>query len=141
MLGGTRTTLRCWVQADFGREVPEEVLLTLTTFETPLFPEGVVRGRVFKDQDGNGSFDGSDVGFPNARVSLAPGSCSNYGQAMTTTSDGDGWYSFADVEPGPYCLYMSKPNTCKLFSTANGFDLSVDWASVIDKNFGFEGCR
>ena len=131
----------CWLQAKFAGEVPEEVLRSLTTIDTPLLAEGVVTGRVFKDQDGNGSFGGSDVGFPGAQVSLAPGSCSNFGQPMTTSTDSNGWYSFSNVDPGPYCVYLAKPNTCKKFSTADSYDLSVDWASVMEKNFGLEGCR
>ena len=131
----------CWLQSESAEDVPEAVFRELTTYETPQLPEGVVSGRVFKDQDGNGAFGGSDVGFSGARVALAPGACSNPGQATTTTTDSNGWFSFSNVNPGPYCLYVPKPSTCQKFSTADSHDISVDWGSVDEKNFGLEACR
>lgn len=131
----------CWLRSESAEDVPEAVFRELTTFETPLLPEGVVSGRVFKDQDANGAFGGSDVGIPSARVSIAAGNCGNPGQAMTTTTNNDGWYSFSSVDPGPYCVYVAKPNTCQKFSTADSFAISVDWGSEVEKSFGLEGCR
>jgi hypothetical protein len=131
----------CWLQTENTEDIPEETFDVLTIFEIPLLPEGVVNGRVFKDQDGDGEFGGLDVGLAGARVTLAPGTCGNPGQAIPTTTDSNGWYSFSNVDPGPYCIYVPKPTTCQQFSTADSYDLSVDWGSVNEKNFGLTACR
>jgi hypothetical protein len=131
----------CWLLEESAEKIPDEVEQELTTFETPRLPDGVVSGKVFKDQDGNGEFGGSDVGFSGAKVALAPGMCSNPGQAMTITTNNNGRYSFDTVAPGQYCLYVPKPSNCQNFSTADGYDISVGWGSVIEVNFGLLACR
>ena len=131
----------CWLMSEGAEEVPDSISGELTTFQTPILTGGVINGRIFKDQDGNGAFGGADVGFPGAQVSLAPGSCSNPGAAKTTRTNSEGWYSFGDVDPGNYCLFAAKPTTCQGFSTADSENISVKWESFFEKNFGLESCR
>jgi hypothetical protein len=131
----------CWMYASGADEVPEDVYRELMTFVTPLLPVGEVKGRVFKDYDGDEVFNNNDVGFPGAQVHLGPGTCGNTGQLTTKSTNNEGWYSFGNVTPGSYCLYVTKPTTCKIFSTTDSYNITVIGGDVIQKNFGLEGCR
>jgi hypothetical protein len=132
----------CWLKMSSAREVPpDEVLRELTLYYAPPLPTGEVYGRVFRDNDNSGSFNSGDAGYAGAQVSLASGSCSNPGQAISTMTDNDGRYYFPDVIPGSYCLTAIKPSTCKVFTTPSSHDITVSGGSGVEKNFGMDGCR
>jgi protocatechuate 3,4-dioxygenase beta subunit/methionine-rich copper-binding protein CopC len=64
------------------------------------FTTGAVSGTVFNDVNGNGSQDAGDVGLSGWTIDLIQ----NTSVIATTTTDGNGFYSFAGLEPGLYTV-------------------------------------
>jgi hypothetical protein len=136
----------CWLPEDAAEEVPDEVRAELEIFDAPLLASPTVAnsqvsGRVFEDHDLSGNYTSGDEGYGGAQVSLAPGSCRNPGPATTTSTANNGRYSFSNVSPGTYCLTAVKPNICKNFSTPGSYEITVPEGSVVERDFGLEGCR
>ncbi len=72
-----------------------------------------ISGTVFLDQNDNGTQDGADLGIANVTIELL----NNVGSvAATTTTDANGIYSFANLQPGTYSV--REPN--QPANTANG---------------------
>ncbi|WP_083389696.1 SdrD B-like domain-containing protein [Trichormus sp. NMC-1] len=80
--------------------------------------------KVFHDLDADGIQDAGEQGIANASVNLLD----TAGNVIaTTTTDGDGLYSFNDLQPGDYKVQFVQPNDFTNVSTANvGVDDSVD---------------
>ncbi|MGB0383793.1 MAG: SdrD B-like domain-containing protein [Ardenticatenaceae bacterium] len=66
---------------------------------------GSVRGTVIDDTNGNGSPDGGESGIAGVSITLSGGSSD-----VTTTTDADGNYDFANVTPGDYTVIESDPD-------------------------------
>ncbi len=66
---------------------------------------GTISGVVFDDTDGNGSQDGGDPGFAGVPVSLLDGAT----PVGSTTTSGDGSYSFSNLAEGTYTVRLVTP--------------------------------
>ncbi len=60
--------------------------------------------RAYIDVDGNGAFDGSDIGVGSATITV-----SGEGGEQTATTDNSGLASFTSLSPGSYTLSISGP--------------------------------
>jgi hypothetical protein len=69
---------------------------------TPIL-NGSVSGIVWRDFDADGNRESGDSGIPGKTVRLYSGSCGS-GLIGTTSTNGNGNYSFSDVVPGNYCV-------------------------------------
>ena len=69
---------------------------------TPVLP-GSISGIVWRDFDYDGNRDIGDGGISGRTVTLRSGGCSG-SVVGTTTTDGSGAYSFADIPAGNYCV-------------------------------------
>jgi hypothetical protein len=127
-------------------ELPDDYLQTLEVYSIPILSSptplaGSVAGRVFADRDQTGNYTDGDDGISGAQVSLAAGTCRNPGQAVTTTTNNNGRYTFSNVTPGTYCLTATRPNTCKIFTTNSSYEITVPEGSTVERDFGLDGCR
>ncbi|MFN2167720.1 MAG: SdrD B-like domain-containing protein [Anaerolineae bacterium] len=94
---------------------------TATPTATP--PHGAVTGLAFFDENGNLAPDEGEPGLPGALLALKAGNT----VVATQTSDSNGLFTFAGVEPGYYTLmeqsppagYASSPNLVTLALEAN----------------------
>jgi len=67
----------------------------------------------------DGTLDEDEPGIQGVTLALFPGECAATapGNALTTTTDSDGLYSFTGLVPGPYCVLLdtaSEENTLAL---------------------------
>lgn len=96
------------------------VTKTPTVTRTPFFPSatppililmptamiqanGVISGKVYRDENGNGSFNPADAPLAGVTVQLGAGACPSSG-IQTTQTGGDGKYTFSALPAGQYCI-------------------------------------
>lgn len=81
-------------------------------FRYVFFP-GVVEGRVFRDENDNGTFEeGTDVAGPGLRVFLRSDDGGSPGDTLdSVVTDAGGAFQFARVAPGDYFLEFENPGT------------------------------
>lgn len=71
-----------------------------------------ISGKVFRDENGSGSFNPADTPLVGVTVLLGKGACPSSGLAATQTT-GDGSYTFTSLTAGQYCIMVdtnSLPN-------------------------------
>jgi hypothetical protein len=66
-------------------------------------PNGSIAGYVFRDFNFNGTRNAGEAGLGGWTVNLGSGACPSSGLA-STTSAGNGSYSFSGLGPGTYCV-------------------------------------
>lgn len=76
---------------------------------------GTISGQVRLDEDQDGNLADSDPGIPGVTVQLwtdpnGDGDPSDGEMVLTTTTDGDGYYTFTDVPPGKYVVVEIDPD-------------------------------
>jgi hypothetical protein len=71
--------------------------------------QGALLGYVWEDQDGDGVFDGTEVGLENITVYLCTSTPCNSGTAsQTVNTDSNGLYSFGNLTPGSYFVAVDR---------------------------------
>jgi uncharacterized protein (DUF2141 family) len=90
---------------------------------------GIVSGVVFNDLNGNGAQDAGEVGIGGVVMKLINGTM------RTTTTAGNGFYSFADVAPGTYTVQETDPDGY-VSTTPNSRAVSVASGGSATANFG-----
>ena len=127
----------CWMRSEGAQDIPEEALLELTTYDTPILAA-------------EWSADGSSkTRMPTVRlVGLMSAS-----RALRYHWHLDHAAAQARQPPQPqtavagihsqkwnrdHCVYTTRPNTCRQLSTADSYDLSVDWGAVLEKTSGWK---
>ena len=84
---------------------------TATATSAPLANSSIL-GKVFRDENGSGSFNPADTPLIGVTVFLGSGACPSSGLAVTQTAS-DGSYTFASLPAGQYCVTVdtsSLPN-------------------------------
>jgi hypothetical protein len=78
---------------------------TPTPTRTATIIPGNISGIVFRDGNGDLSYQSGETGIGGAGVRLRQGSCGSPGaEVASTTTGGDGRYSFGGLAPGTYCV-------------------------------------
>jgi|GEM_PF-2418250 len=87
----------------------------------------VLKGKVYEDNNGNGTYDNSDVVAPGVTLFLRNATDADAGNGgfYTTTSDSNGDYSFIDTTGGEYKIWFALPYGKKETTC----DASVDWSA------------
>lgn len=83
---------------------------TPTSTPTPV-PIGSISGIVFIDMNNNGVKDGAESGWSGRTVRLRSGGCGG-SVAATTTTGGNGSYSFTNLTEGNYCVEVQVTGGC-----------------------------
>lgn len=107
--------------------------LTLTIDPLPAPQPGSIGGLVYRDGNGNGSYDAGETVVPQVQIYLRPNGCNGTGLIANTTSAADGRYLFAAVQPGNYCVstvtsngyYDSRPVTLSANQAQEGIHLQA----------------
>ncbi len=111
-----------------------------------------IGNRVFQDLDGSGLPDGgNEPGLSNVQVELYGGSCPMNGtlpssaRIGTTTTDGNGNYSFPNQMPGKYCVAVNDSSVPSLYdaNTSNPVNAALNQnggdQNQCDFGYGFAG--
>jgi uncharacterized repeat protein (TIGR01451 family) len=116
--GGTASSVATLPSAVSNIVVPVSQISTGNNFGE--LPTGAISGRVFGDNNNNGTLDAGESGIAN--VSLVLTGTDDQGAAVnaTTTSDANGAYSFANLRPGTYTVTepTQPPGTVNGITTA-----------------------
>jgi hypothetical protein len=122
----------------FGSTTPNSVTVLLNTpaqVEVVDFGDyglpGEVHGTVFNDLDGDGVQGPGELGLSGVTVALRQGG----GVVSTTTTGGDGAYSFPNVAPGAYIVRETDP-AGYVSTTPNDVSVSVSPGGSAVANFG-----
>ena len=94
--------------------------------------QGTVSGEAFNDANGNGVKDAGEGGIGGVVISLIGGG------TITTTTSGDGSYSFSDVLEGSYMVESEVPAGF-VRTTLSPVPVSVAPGGSANANFGFQG--
>jgi hypothetical protein len=87
-----------------------------TKTKTPKPPKnGWISGKVWKDQNSNGTKDSSEAWYSGVTVQLGKGKCGSTGY-MTATTNSSGVFRFNNLPPGDYCVTIDLPKTCGTYS-------------------------
>lgn len=101
---------------------------TFTVTASPTEPtEGAISGFVFRDEDGNGVFNGGDSALTGVTLKLAGSACPASG-LTTSTTNGSGIYFFNGLTAGTYCVRVDQstlPNIGGSWSASLPFELTV----------------
>ncbi|WP_017655312.1 SdrD B-like domain-containing protein [Fortiea contorta] len=106
-------------QADFGFRPPSN---------------GWIGDTVFRDRNGNGIQDNNEPGIPDVKVTLTLAD----GTTRSTTTDGNGLYSFSHLPPGAYQVAADVPPRHVLTTGVNPFHINLLPNQHLDHaDFGF----
>lgn len=104
-------------------------------------PVGSVSGIVWQDSNANGTKQQNESGYARVNVFLGTGACNNRAMGtLTTTTNANGNYSFSNVSPGTYCLFMNIVPTCESYSIATTpleYTVVITSGGTLQYNFGF----
>ncbi len=109
---------------------------------TPIPPDpenASISGTVFKDGNGDGVMNGTDIGLSGVTVRLGSGSCMSTGLGSTTSS-GSGSFSFSNLAAGTYCLSVdtSGSGSYSIITTSSQFTIVLSSGDSVSKKFGFQ---
>jgi hypothetical protein len=109
---------------------------------TPIPPDpqnASISGTVFKDSNGDGVMNGTDIGLSGVTVRLGSGSCMSTGLGSTTAS-GSGSFSFSNLAAGTYCLSVdtSGSGSYSSITTSSQFTIVLGSGDSVSKKFGFQ---
>ena len=79
----------------------------VTGINQGVYLPGAIDGEVFQDNNGNGSYDGSEKGVSGINVELDDGEGN---KVASTTTGRDGSYNFGTLTPGSYTVKVSSGN-------------------------------
>ncbi|NNF56078.1 MAG: DUF11 domain-containing protein, partial [Acidimicrobiales bacterium] len=96
---------------------------SVVTIDAGLIFPGSIGDFVFEDTDGDGIQDGGETGVGGITVNLLDGSGT---QISTTTTAGDGSYSFTDLAPGDYQIEFVPSGVYGLAPQDSGSDDALD---------------
>ena len=106
-------------------------ILTLSLFSLPYIAfcgSLSIEGKVFDDKNCNGQRNGPDTGISGVTITLNPG-------AITTTTAGDGTYSFTGLNAGAYTVKENDPSGyCS--TTPNKVTVKLAKKKVTNIDFG-----
>ncbi len=107
------------------------IILTLSLFSLPYIAfcgTLSISGRVFNDKNCNGQKNGPDIGIGGVTITLNPG-------AITTTTAGDGSYSFSGLNAGTYTIKETDPaGYCS--TTPNKIGVQLAKKNIKNQDFG-----
>jgi len=86
-------------------------LCPLPATPTPTPEPGSITGGVYNDQNLNEVRNGGEPGISNVTVRIGRGACGSTGLTSTTTA-GNGSFSFNNLEAGTYCVSVNITPTC-----------------------------
>lgn len=86
---------------------PGICLIPTPTPTEPVRP-GIIRGRLFMDNNADGAFNGTDTNWYGP-IRLGSGACPSTGMAAYNTLTG--FYAFTNLTPGTYCVSHDIPYT------------------------------
>lgn len=89
---------------------------------------------VWEDRDGDGIQDRTETGVPG--VSIALRACNGESDLATTTTDGNGNYSFTDLAEGRYELWVDKPAGYDFSPTQRGTSRAKDSDALASGKIG-----
>ncbi len=115
---------------------PTVVVPTATITPQPL---GSISGLVWNDANGDGSRQGGEVGMGAATVFLGQGACPSSGY-KTTTSAGNGTFTFNSLPAGTYCVSMNITpvcNTPSIPTTPTSYTITIKPGGKAQVAFGF----
>ena len=94
----------------------------------PVFDQGVLLGRAFCDEDGDGRFDRGESGLPGARIFLDAG--------YYADTDIEGQFHFSDIDPGLHLVKIDAhtlpPGSEIVSDEARAFNVTRGLPAVID---------
>ena len=100
------------------------------TWDAGIYRPATLGNFVWLDANGNGLQDGGEPGINNVTVNLlnADGSpaLDSGGNAITTTTDGTGFYEFTDLRPDDYLVEFVPPAGFKITPQDAGNDDTID---------------
>ncbi len=105
--------------------------------------EAAISGFVFRDENGNGVFDGGDSALVGVSLRLAGAACPASG-LTTTSTNGSGIYFFTGLSAGTYCVRVdqnSLPNIGGTWSPSMATEHTVvvgEGQTVGGQDFSFE---
>jgi DNA/RNA endonuclease YhcR with UshA esterase domain len=101
------------------------------------FEPGSVSGRLFRDDNENGTYDeGADLVAAGIPVDLFSGSSATGDPAATTSTDKDGLFEFETLRPGTYTLKIHLLETMELVGGATRtLDVAPDVEADVDLLF------
>ena len=98
---------------------------TNSTVDAGFMPLASIGGRAFSDADSDGIQDAGEAGISGVSVRLL-GSVGSASLANPTTTDANGFYSFANLTPGSYRVQFDTPNLLLTSPANQGNDDNVD---------------
>ena len=131
---GTVPSINYTVKDSAGRlSNPAPISVTVGTPTT-----GVVRGVVYRDDNGNGVQDGSEPGFGGVSVVITPAS----GPVVTVVTDANGQYSAANIAFGNATVDITDSNLpAGAFATVAGADPTTITVGAGNNDAGSDGYR
>lgn len=151
--------LECWVwdgaltedsdysDADILPDPPTPVVVIVTEPATTTPPTSAppdpmnssISGTVFKDGNGDGVMNGSDISLSSATVRLGSDSCSSTGLGSVVTGV-NGSFSFSNLAAGTYCLSVdtSGSGSYSDITTVSQFTIVLGSGDSVSKKFGFQ---
>lgn len=97
---------------------------TDTTIDAGIYQPASIGDRVWTDLNGNGAQDGGELGLPGVVVKIfKPG---NPTPVATTSTDGNGNYSFTNLVPGDYEVLFEAPSGYLFAPKGQGSDPNND---------------
>ena len=97
---------------------------TNSSVDAGFMPLASLGGRAFSDADSDGIQDAGEAGLSGVTVWLLPGSGS--GWLATTTTNANGFYSFANLTAGSYRVQFDTPNLLLTSPADQGNDDTLD---------------
>ena len=127
------------------RPLPNGTVITNTNYSvdsnetnpvpgTPLtvtVSSGNIAGLVWNDLDGDGTRDGGEASLPGAVITLTWDS-----QAVTTTTDASGYYTFTGYPAGTYTVTEQNPSGYPLDTAPNVVPATITVGATTQVNFG-----
>jgi hypothetical protein len=115
--------------------IPKTATPTVTFTPTQL--PSTITGLVFRDGNGNLTYNSGEFLISGAHVNLYSGTCGSGGGVISSTTTGsDGRYTFSGITPGSYCVDVV-PAPATYTSKTNATTVTVGEPKTHTVNFGY----